>query len=269
MPPKTGVQWTHNGQQYPLDRLPPRSEHRKETRRDASCRGAFDTQHSNCFRRRRHQLRISCLHQGFLPLKVFFRRPCDRAARVCSIPSPRRRIPAARAREEARPLSHPLPHGTPNTCQHVRERLLDQRIDDPVDRAPRDPRRDVCAQRRLQVDRPRLLPEDATETDNKFYSNSGFSPAPPSTTTTIRARFRASSLARPIQRIPEREIRKRSRTCRRSSGSPTAGTTFRATWRRARDLWRLLLASASEVSAGTARHQKCGLLCRRAAMAQK
>ena len=82
-----GVQWTHNGQQYPLDRLPPRLNIKKkaaETRaavalltrsiRIVSAGDDIDSPFPVCTR---------------IPAQeILFRRPCDRAARVCGIPSP-------------------------------------------------------------------------------------------------------------------------------------------------------------------------------------
>ena len=90
--------------------------------------------------------------------RLFVRRPHGHSAGLQGGSNSGRRIRADGPRRTARSLPRPLPQGTANTRQYLREGLVDQRIDDALDRAALDARRDRGAQCRLQVDRPRLLP---------------------------------------------------------------------------------------------------------------
>ena len=55
------------------------------------------------------------------------------------------------------PLSDPFPQDADHAARNLRQGFVGQRIDDPLVRAARHPRRDLGAQCRLEVDRPRLL----------------------------------------------------------------------------------------------------------------
>lgn len=121
--PAKGVQWTHNGEQYSLTRLPSRLNINKAAAETRAAVGLLT-----------RTVRIVSEGDKFgqgLPAKCPSStdtswRSYDRAARLCGFPGPGRRVPPARAGRAARPLSHPLSYGAKDAAKHLREGFLHQ-----------------------------------------------------------------------------------------------------------------------------------------------
>ena len=204
--PTKKIQWPHNGVRYGgpndtahkklTDRLPDRlknsldSDHVVKSGAETRAAVALLAQHPHRICRPGSGGRFP---SG--SYRLFVRRPHGHPAGLQGGSDSGRRIRADGPGRTARSLPHPLPHGAANTRQYLGEGLVDQRIDDALDRAALDARRDRAAQCRLQVDRPRLLSRGAgPKPTTSSIPISGSSPAPPSTTTQNPRKFRASLL---------------------------------------------------------------------------
>ena len=193
--PNKGVQWTHNGQQYPLDRLPPRLNIAKkaaETRAAVALLNfsirivsegddvgqTFPVCTKEFCRRRYYFGGHVIARQGFKAFQiqgVEFKQ-LGQGGNIGHYPihfHMARKTPAGTFVRDSSSINELMTrwitvHGTQGVefARNVGYKSIGHGF----------------------------YLEDATETDNKFYSNLVPSPAPPSTTMTIRARFRASLL---------------------------------------------------------------------------
>ena len=154
-----GVKYIHNGQRYDLSAVPARLQLDPAlTAAGAETRAAV----ALLTRSIRIVSAGDALGQAFpAPPSsgpgYFFGGHTDRAPGRAGRADPGRRVLSARAGWAHGALSRPPPPGAADPDEHLRDGLLRARLDDPLVRPARDPRRDARPQRRLPVDRPRLL----------------------------------------------------------------------------------------------------------------
>ena len=245
--PTKKIQWPHNGVRYGgpndtahkklTDRLPDRLKNsldptiRRQSGAETRAAVALLSRSIRIVSAGDSGAKISQRRSGD---RLFVRRPHGHPAGLQAVQIQGRRI---RADGPGRRLGHYPVHfhmARQTPANYLCEGLVDQRIDDALDRAALDARRDrwramSATSRSATASTSRTAPRPTTSS----IPISGSLPAPRSTTSRTRARSRASWP--PISETPDVRTpfpyRDRCRLSHRSSGSPTAGTISSATWR--------------------------------------